>query len=448
MEPGEREGRGTDIILHLDEEAKEQYNSEASIRTILDKYGRFLPVPVFIGEEQINDTEPLWRKAPADLKDEDYLSFFRKLYPMAEEPLFWIHLNVDSPFQLKGILFFPKIKKHIEPRRNQIQLYARQVFITDEVTDIVPDYLMLLQGVIDSPDIPLNVSRSYLQGDPKVKRISGYITKKVADKLKEIYRDDADKFKEKWDDISVFVKYGMITDEKFYEKAKDFCLLSNVAGEQIPLADYKDKIATLQTDKNEQLVHLYTTDPGKQDVYIQSATAKGYDVLLMDGVLDTPFIGMMERRMEKTRWARVDSATVDKIIEKDEPEVDANTIPAEQADRLKAVLEKAKPERVQMAFEYGNLGEEALPLVITRNEFMRRMQEEASLSGMDMGFANMPEVLQVVINQDHAKVQALAAEEAPDEAQARHLLDLALLSQGMLAGSDLTAFIRRSVEGM
>ncbi|MFK7972010.1 MAG: molecular chaperone HtpG [Bacteroidia bacterium] len=446
LEPGEKEGRGTDIILHLDDEAKELYNTEASIRTILSKYGRFLPIPVFLGEEQINDTNPLWRKAPADLKDEDYLEFFRKLYPMAEEPLFWIHLNVDSPFQLRGILYFPKIKKNIEPRRNQIQLYARQVFITDEVTDIVPDFLMLLQGVIDSPDIPLNVSRSYLQGDPQVKRISGYITKKVADKLKEIYRDDADKFKEKWDDISVFVKYGMITNEKFNDKASEFCLLTNTAGESIPLGEYKEKIAPLQTDKNDQVIYLYTSDPGKQDMYIQAANAKGYDVLLMDGVLDTPFIGMMERRMEKTRWARVDSATADKLVEKDEPAPDAHALPAEQSDRLKAAFEAAKPATPLMQFEMGNLGDESLPVVITRNEFMRRMQEEASLSGMDMGMGSMPETLQVVINQDHAKVQALAEQEAPEGEKARHLLDLALLSQGMLQGTDLTAFITRSVD--
>lgn len=448
LEPGEREERGTSIILHLDDEAKELYNTDASIRSILDKYGRFLPVPVFFGEEQINDTDPLWRKAPADLKDEDYIEFFKKLYPMAEEPLFWIHLNVDSPFQLRGILFFPKIKKHLEPRRNQIQLYARQVFITDEVTDIVPDFLMLLQGVIDSPDIPLNVSRSYLQGDPQVKRISGYITRKVADKLKEIYREDADKFKEKWDDISVFVKYGMITDEKFNDKASEFCLLTNIAGESTPLGDYRDKIAPLQTDKDEQVVHLYTTNPGTQDLYIQAATAKGYDVLLMDGVLDTPFIGMMERRGEKTRWARVDSATADKLVEKDEPTPDAHVIPAEQADRLKAAFEGAKPAQPMMQIEMGNLGDEALPVVITRNEFMRRMKEEASMSGQDFGMGAMPETVQVVINQDSATVQSLAEMDEPDADKARHLLDLALLSHSMLQGSDLTAFIKRSAETM
>ncbi len=446
LERAERERRGTDIILHITEEDK-QYLEESKISEILNKYAKFLPIPIFFKGEQINNTEPIWRKSPTDLTDEDYKAFFKELYPYAEDPLFWIHLNVDYPFNLTGVLFFPKIKKDIDPRRNQIQLYSRQVFITDEVKDIVPDYLMLLQGVIDSPDIPLNVSRSYLQGDPNVKKISNYITKKVADKLHELYKDDKEKFQEKWDDISVFVKYGMLTDEKFYERAEKFCLLQNIEGEYYLLEDYREKIAPLQTDKTEQIVILYTSDKDKQDIFVQAAKGKNYDVLEMDGVIDTHFIGLLERKQEKTRWVRVDADTINKLIEKDEPEAapEEDAIPEEKVDEIKALFESVRPNETYM-IQTAKLGEEALPIVITRNEFMRRMREQAAMGGggMEM-FGSMPESLNVVVNLNHPLVKKLQRSRKK-ESLAKQLLDLGMLSQNLLSGQELTNFIRRSLE--
>jgi len=384
LSKAEKEKRGTDIILHITEEDA-QYLEEAKIREILNKYAKFLPIAIFFKGEQINNTSPIWRKAPAELTDEDYQGFFKELYPFAEEPLFWIHLNVDYPFNLTGVLFFPKIKKDIDPRRNQIQLYSRQVFITDEVKDIVPDYLMLLQGVIDSPDIPLNVSRSYLQGDPNVKKISNYITKKVADKLNELYKDDKAKFEEKWDDISVFVKYGMLTDDKFYDRAEKFCLLQNVAGDSFLIEDYRESVAPLQTDKSEQVVFLYASDKEIQDIFVQAATGKGYDVLHMGGVIDTHFIGLLERKMEKTRWVRVDADTINKLIEKDEPEVseEEDAIPENKVDEIKTLFETVRPNENYL-IQTDKIGTETLPVLITQNEFMRRMKEQAALGGMDM----------------------------------------------------------------
>lgn len=441
----EKENRGTDIILHLDEDSL-NYLEDERIKTILNKYCKFLPVPIQFNEEQVNNPEPLWRKTPADLKDEDYTAFFKELYPFAEEPLFWIHLNVDYPFNLTGVLFFPKIKKDIDPRKNQIQLYSRQVFITDEVTDIVPDYLMLLQGVIDSPDIPLNVSRSYLQGDPNVKKISNYITKKVADKLKELYKEDATKYEEKWDDISVFVKYGMLTDEKFYERAEDICLLQNVEGAYFTLDTYKEKVTTLQTDKDGKVVFLYTSDKDGQDIYVKAATAKGYDVLNMDGAIDSHFIGLLERKQDTTRWARVDAETIDKLIPKEDEgaKEEELLLTEDQRNKIKEAFEKAAAND-HMTIDLQDLGAEQLPVMLTRNEFMRRMREQAAMGGGMAMFGDMPDSMNAVVNTSHTLVQGMLDRE-DNEPLAKQLLDLALLSQNMLTGEKLTSFINRSVE--
>lgn len=446
LAPAAREGRGTDVVLHLAEDALE-YLEPARIRQMLNRYCKFLPVPVMFEDEQVNNTDPLWRKSPNGLSDEQYLEFFRELYPMADEPLFWIHLNVDYPFTLTGVLFFPKIRQDIDPRRNQIQLYSRQVFITDEVAQIVPEYLMLLQGVIDSPDIPLNVSRSYLQGDPAVKKISEYITKKVADKLAELYKEDAEKFQEKWKDISVFVKYGMLSDEKFYERAKTFCLLHNEAGEYFTPEAYRERVAPLQTDKNGEVICLYSSDPNKQQLYIEAARSRHYDVLILNGVLDTHFISLLERKLEKTRFARVDADTLDRLIAKDgESAAGTEALPEDQRERLKGFFEAARPHE-HIAINPEALGAESLPVLITRNEFMRRMKEQAEMGGGAMYFGDFPETLQLSVNTDHPLIRALAAREAAGELPGQ-LIDLALLSQGMLEGKALAAFIRRSVEMM
>lgn len=434
-----RTTRGTDIVLHIGEDS-EEFLEKARISNILNKYCRFLPIEIEFDGEVVNNPNPLWRKAPAEISDEEYVEFFHELYPMADEPLFNIHLNVDHPFNLTGILYFPKIKKDIDPRRNQIQLYSRQVFITDEVKDIVPEYLMLLQGVIDSPDIPLNVSRSYLQSDSNVKKISNYITRKVADKLNELYRDDAAKFEEKWKDLSVFVKYGMITDDTFRDRAKKFALLDNVAKKHFTMDEYRTKIAANQTDKSGNVVYLYTTDAAKQDVFVQAALAKGYDVLNMDGVLDTHFIGLLERDGEKATWKRVDADTSDKLIEKD-TEDEGHGLTEEQQATLQTVFDGVKTP--EMTVQFSKLGADQLPVLITRPEFMRRMKEmQASGGGMSY-FGEMPDNYNLVVNTLHPSVASLfERDDAAD--RARQLVDLALLAQGMLQGAALTDFIHRS----
>lgn len=442
LEAGAREGRGTDIILHISEDS-EEFLEEARINTILNKYCRFLPIEIEFQDSVVNNPNPIWRKAPADLTDEAYKTFFQELYPMAEEPLFHIHLNVELPFNLTGILYFPKIKKDIDPRRNQIQLYSRQVFITDEVKDIVPEYLMLLQGVIDSPDIPLNVSRSYLQGDSNVRKIANYITRKVADKLNELYRDDAAAFEQKWRDLSVFVKYGMITDDTFRDRAKKFALVENTEGKFFTFDEYKTHIAAKQTDKSGDTIWLYTTDALQQDVYVQAAKAKGYDVLVMDGVLDSHFIGMLEREVEKSRFKRVDAETVDKLVEV-EGEETAHTLTEDEQKALQTLFEGVRPETT-MQIKLAPMGAEGLPALIVRNEFMRRMKEMQA-SGGQSWFGDMPETLELVLNTDHPAVAALVT--AANDDKARQIVDLALLSQGMLQGAALTAFIRRSAEGL
>ena len=462
---GTRETRGTDVILHIAEDA-EEYLEEARIRNILNKYGKFLPIEIEFEGEVINNPNPIWKKAPTELTDEDYKEFFKELYPFSDEPLFWIHLNVDYPFNLTGILYFPKIRQDIDPRKNNIQLYSRQVFITDEVDQIVPDYLMLLQGVIDSPDIPLNVSRSYLQSDSNVRKISSYITRKVADKLHEIYKEDRGKFEEKWRDISIFVKYGMMTDDKFYEKAEKFCLLENVDGNFFTLTDYKEKVAANQTDKDENVIYLYTTDKKNQDMFIRAAEKKSYDVLNMNGVIDSHFIGLLERKFEKTKWARVDSDTVDKLIVKAE-EAKVEEVEATEGEDGKKKTKKKKPAELVLTEEQENklketftkvitregmhvqvdkLGKDQLPILLTRPEFMRRMKEMAAMGGGGMAYmGEMPETINVVVNTQHPLVQNIIDQEDGSEL-AKQLYDLALLSQNLLEGKDLTDFIHRSVE--
>ncbi|MEL6629017.1 MAG: molecular chaperone HtpG [Bacteroidota bacterium] len=447
LEPTEREGRGTDIILHIAEDA-EDYLENVRIRTILNRYAKFLPIEIHFENEVINNPNPIWRKSPTDLEDKDYLDFFRELYPVAEEPLFWIHLNVDYPFNLTGVLYFPKIRQDIDPRRNNIQLYSRQVFITDEVSQIVPDYLMLLQGVIDSPDIPLNVSRSYLQGDPNVKKISGYITRKVADKLKEIFFDDRAMFEEKWKDISAFVKYGMITDEKFAEKAEKFTLLQNVDDNNFTFDEYKEKVSANQTDKDENVIFLYTSDRKEQDMFIRSAEAAGYDTLAMEGVIDNHFIDSLERKLEKVRFVRVDSDTVDKLIpkaEEDNKEEDEGlTLTEDQENKIKEVFTGTVSEQT-WSVQLAKLGEGQLPVMITRPEFMRRMKDMAAVGGQNAFMQDMPDSINVVINTQHPLITTMVDTE-DNAAMAKELLDLALLGQGMLTGKELTDFIHRSVD--
>jgi molecular chaperone HtpG len=448
LEETERAERGTDIILHVNEDDKE-FLEDARIQGILEKYCKFLPVPIEFKEEIINQTHPIWRKAPTELEDEDYLSLFRTLYPMAEEPLFWIHLNVDFPFSLNGVLYFPKIRQDIDPRRNNIQLYSRQVFITDEVEQIVPEYLMLLQGVIDSPDIPLNVSRSYLQSDSNVRKISSYITRKVGDKLLEIYREDRAKFEEKWPDISVFVKYGMLTDDNFYEKAEKFCLLENVDGNFFGLEEYREKIAPKQTDKDENVVYLYATDKEEQHMFISAAGKRDYDVLHLNNVLDSHFIGLLERKLEKGRFVRVDSDTIDKLIpqgEEEEKPEDGIVLSEEQEGKIKEAFLKAN-RRPEINIQTQALAAEDLPVTITRPEFMRRMKEMAAAGGGMAAMGQMPDNINLIVNTKHPLVRGLVDDEQREET-AKQMLDLALLSQQMLKGEALTAFIQRSYERM
>ncbi|MBK7099496.1 MAG: molecular chaperone HtpG [Sphingobacteriales bacterium] len=464
---GSRTERGTDVILYINEENKE-FLEKYRLQQILDKYAKFLPVPVQFGtrtesepdgeDEEgkpkyksvevpniVNTTSPIWTKAPSELKDEDYLNFYRELYPFGDDPLFWIHLNVDYPFSLTGVLYFPKIKNEIEIQRNKIKLFSRQVFITDEVKDIVPEFLMLLHGVIDSPDIPLNVSRSFLQADSNVKKINTYITKKVADKLAELFKNDRKSYEEKWNDIGVFVKYGAISEPKFWDRAKDFVLLSNTQKEFFTLGEYNDKVKETQTDKNGNIVYLYTVNADRQDGYIQAANKKGYDVLVMDSPLDNHFISHLERDLEKTQIKRVDADVLEKLIEKDE--VIESKLSEEQAKELKEIFEKAitKPG---MEVTVENLNEEAMPVSVTMDEFMRRMKDMAALGG-GMGFyGSMPDRFKVSINANHPLATKILAESNDDtrKALAHQAFDLALLAQGMLTGADLTNFVERNVK--
>nr|WP_167297384.1 molecular chaperone HtpG [Pedobacter sp. SG918] len=463
---GTKTTRGTDIILHVNKDS-EEFLEESKLQDILDKYAKFLPVPIKFGTKTesvedgvdeegktkykdvevdniVNTTNPIWTKAPADLSDEDYLNFYRELYPFSEEPLFWIHLNVDYPFNLTGVLYFPKLKNDFEMQRNKIKLYSRQVFITDEVKDIVPEFLMLLHGVIDSPDIPLNVSRSFLQADSNVKKINNYITKKVADKLGELFAKDRKAYEDKWKDIGLFVKYGMISEEKFYDKAKDFALVGNTKNELFTLPEYKEKVKALQTDKNGTVVYLYTNDAAKQDAFIQSANKKDYDVLVLDSPIDNHFINQLEQKLEKTSIKRVDSSVADKLIEKDEQ--NEHVLTEDQVKEVTAIFEKAitKPG---MHVEIVALHPEELPVTITMDEFMRRMKDMAAMGG-GMGFyGQMPDNYKVAINGNHKLVSKILKAEGEEQSNlAKQAVDLALLAQGMLTGAELTAFVSRSVE--
>ncbi|WP_276132183.1 molecular chaperone HtpG [Polluticoccus soli] len=466
---GDRTQRGTDVILYINSDS-EEFLDEFKLQGILDKYCKFLPVPIKFGmrtdrepdgedetgkmkykeveiDNIVNTTKPIWTKAPSELTDEDYLDFYDELYPMSEPPLFWIHLNVDYPFNLTGVLYFPKVKNEFELQRNKIKLFSRQVFITDEVKDIVPEFLMLLHGVIDSPDIPLNVSRSFLQADSNVKKINAHITKKVADKLSELYKKDRKAYEEKWKDIGLFVKYGMLSDEKFYDKAKDFALLTNTANEYFTLEEYKTKAEVLQKDKDGTTVYLYSNNPGKQDAFIQSARNKSYDVLLMDSPIDNHFIGQLEHKLEKTALKRVDADVIDKLIDKGD--TIAHVLSEDESSKVKAVFEKAinKPA---MSVEIESQSADELPVSITMNEFMRRMKDMAAMGGGGpMNFYGaLPDNYKVAINANHKLVtRILKAETEEKQTQlAKQAYDLALLSQGMLTGSDLTEFLKRSVD--
>jgi molecular chaperone HtpG len=464
---GSRTERGTDVILYLNSES-EEFLQEHRITEILNKYAKFLPVPVKFGTKTesvpdgedaegkpkfksvevdniINNTNPIWTKAPVDLKDEDYLDFYNELYPFSEPPLFWIHLNVDYPFNLTGVLYFPKLKNDFEIQKNKIKLFSRQVFITDEVKDIVPEFLMLLHGVIDSPDIPLNVSRSFLQADSNVKKINSYISRKVADKLGELFKKDRKGYEEKWGDIGLFVKYGAISDEKFYDKAKEFLLLTNMGNEHFTLEEYNTKVKDSQTDKDGNLVYLYTSNAELQDSYIQAATKKNYDVLVMSSPIDTHFIHHLEMKLEKTSLKRVDADVPDKLIAKDDTQ--KHLLTEEEIAKLKTIFEKAI-NNPAMKVEVESLRPDNMPVTITTEEWMRRMKDMSKLGGSGMNFyGTMPDSFKVAINANHKLIgKLLLADAEKQPVIAKQAFDLALLAQGMLKGADLTAFVERSVE--
>ncbi|GAB3981870.1 molecular chaperone HtpG [Spirosoma terrae] len=443
LTPAERTERGTDIILHIAPDSEEFLN-KGRLRGILDKYARFLPAAIEFDGQVVNNTTPIWTKSPSELTDEDYKTFYRELYPMSEEPLFWIHLNVDYPFNLTGILYFPRIKNELRFQREKIQLYSRQVFITDEVKDVVPDFLMMLHGVIDSPDIPLNVSRSFLQADSNVKKINGYITRKVADKLQELFNADRKAFEEKFDDIGLFIKYGILSDDKFWEKAKNFVLLKNTANAYSTLDEYREKVQANQTDKNDTVVMLYTSDRKQQDAYIESAVRRGYDVLLMDNVIDAHFINALEQKLEKVHFQRVDADTLDKLIDKGI----SNESVLSEADqtKLKEVFEQVLDNKMlNVSIEAQPTDE--LPVTITLPEFMRRMKDMSALSGEQSFYGNLPVTYNVVVNANHPLIGKVLSEtdENAQKSLVKQVYDLALLSQNMLTGSDLTAFVRRTV---
>jgi molecular chaperone HtpG len=422
LEETSRSQRGTDIILHIDGD-NEEFLEEFKINELLTKYCRFLPIPIAFGTEKewkdgkqvetgkdkiVNDTNPLWTRKPSDLKDEDYANFYRDLYPAASEPLFHIHLNVDYPFNLTGILYFPRIKTNFEIQKNKTQLYCNQVFVTDSVEGIVPEFLTLMHGVIDSPDIPLNVSRSYLQSDSNVKKISGHITKKVADRLQEIFKNDRPQFEKKWDDLKLFITFGMITDDKFYERSDSFALFKNTDGKYFTFEEYKTLITENQTDKNKSLIYLYASDVTDQFTFIDDAKKKGYDVLLMDGQLDAHLINHLESKFKDSRFVRVDSDVVDKLVLKeDRKEVNLATT---QKDDLRTLFEGSSPEKSNYWVQFEDLGEDALPVVITRSEFMRRMKDMAAMSGTAGYYGNMPETMNLIVNVSHPLVKKVMNE--------------------------------------
>ncbi len=503
MGPCDKAERGTVITLYLDDEAAKDYGTKGKIQQLLDKYCKFMPVPVVFGKEQewkdgkyvdtdkdnvINKIEPLWTRKPSELKEEDYMKFYRDLYPMKEDPLFYIHLNVDYPFNLTGILYFPKIKDRMAIEKNNIQLYCNQMFVTDHVDNIVPDFLTLLHGVIDSPDIPLNVSRSYLQADENVKKISTYITKKVADRLEEIFKNEREAWEKKWDNLKLFIEYGMLSDEKFCERALKFALFKNTDGKYFSLEDYRKAIAENQTDKDKKVVYLYATDTDEQYAFIEAAKNKGYDVLLMDCELDSHYVNLLEQKIPDTRFARVDSDTIDNLIPKSE-KVKPEMAQADKDD-LSAMFKAVLPKGNDYFVEADNLGESAAPVIITRNEFMRRYREMSAMGGGMNFYGNMPESFNITVNLENpvmagivteAKSKITPMQELPaepgkdasedekkrinDERQAikdahqavvdeyaagndilKQVIDLALLSNGLLKGKALSDFIARSEE--
>ena len=469
---GKRKEIGTDIILHIDKENKD-FLEDYKIREILNKYCKFLPIPIIFGEKEetlkdekgeiikdkkdvpktkkvpdiLNNPTPIWTKSPSELKDEDYLAFYKELYPFSEDPLFWIHLNVDYPFNLTGILYFPKIKNDFELNKNKIQLYSRQVFITDEVKDIVPEFLMLLHGVIDSPDIPLNVSRSYLQSDANVKKINSHITKKVADKLGELFKKDRPSFEKKWESLNLFVKYGIIADEKFYDKAKNFTLLENTDGKLFTFDEYKKQVEANQTDKDGSTVHIYSTNIAQQDSYIQSAKNKAYDVLKFEGPLDNHFVNSMEMKLEKTKWKRVDADIVDKLVEKDAKS--ESVLSKDDEENVKKIFEDAINDK-NYTVQLEPLAPDELPVTLILPEFMRRMKDMQKMGGGSpyMMMGDMPDQFNAVINSNHTMISKILNTEAEDKQKelATQAYELGLLSQNLLTGNKLTSFIKRSVE--
>ena len=461
MEPCEKADRGTVITLYLDDESKE-YAEESRVGELLHRYCKFMPVPVALGKKKewkdgkyvdteednvINTLEPLWAKKPSDLKDEDYMEFYHSLYPTLDDPLFYIHLNVDYPFNLTGILYFPKIKNQLEVSKNKIQLYCNQMFVTDSVENIVPEFMTLLHGVIDSPDIPLNVSRSYLQSDSNVKKISGYITKKVADRLEEIAKNKKEEFQQKWDNLKLFIEYGMLTDEKFNERAQKFALLKNTDGKYFNYDDYRKAIEPEQTDKDKKVVYLYATDVQNQFPYIEAAKNKGYDVLLFDSPLDAHFVNLLENKFKDSRFVRVDADSVDRLIPKDEAE--KFEITDEQKKALQATVEEIMPKEYKYEAQVANLGETAQPILITQSEFMRRYRDMAALGGGMNFYGEIPETYNIIINAQNPLIKKIMGEEGvtalkADNKLLRQAADLALLGNGMLKGKALSDFIRRS----
>lgn len=448
LQSAEKQERGTSIVLHVNSES-EEFLDAFRIKTILEKFCKFLPVPIFFEDKQINTTQPAWVKKPAELEKKDYEEFYKTLYPFNETPLFWIHLNVDYPFNLTGILYFPKIKQSYEIQKDKIQLYSNQVFVTDEVKDIVPEFLMLLQGVIDSPDIPLNVSRSYLQGDPNVKKINNHITKKVADKLDEIFRNERKDFEEKWESLGLFVKYGMITDEKFREKADKFHIMQDAgSGVFYTLEEYRAAAEALQKNKDGKLVILYATDTIQQDAYIKAAEAKGYKVVKMDTLVDASFIGQIESKWENVQFTRVDADITDNLIDKQEES--KTVLSKKETEKLKELFDIKMPNAT-ITVEVKGLSPDAPPVVATRPEFMRRMKDMASMSGpMGSFYANMPDEVTLTVNGNNGLYSSILSMKDKDqqEKQVKNLADLALLSQGMLKGEQLTTFIQRSIDLM
>jgi len=443
LDKHDKKDRGTEVTLYISDESKE-YLDKVRIKELLKKYCKFLPVEIKFDGTIINNTTPAWTKKPTELTSQDYKNFYKELYPYAEEPLFWIHLNVDHPFWLTGILYFPKIKSTIEPQKNKIQLYSNQVFVTDSVEGIVPEFLTLLHGVMDSPDIPLNVSRSFLQSDANVKKINSHIMKKVADKLEELYKKDRKEYEEKWKDIGLFIKYGMLSEEKFYERANKFCLFRNTEEKYFTIEEYKSKIKDAQTDKDKKLVILYTTNPSEQHSFIEAARNKGYDVLQFDDMLDSHFVGFLEGKFEDISFKRVDADTVDKLIDKDEKRKSALT--EKQKEQLKPIIEK-QVNNSSVAILFEGLSEKDMPMLITKPESIRRMKDMAAIQGMDY-LKDMPEQFNLVVNTNHRLINRILIEKTPSNQGKliKQAYDLALISQNMLQGADLTEFVNRSVE--